>query len=141
MAAHKKLTDEIINQLDELRKTYTMRELATKFNVNISTIYNNSHKEKIITVKSIQEFNRLYNNGATSREISEKYGVSYATVARYIWKPRLKGRRNKQPLIKINGKTIFLKYATEKERFKFYTSSSVGELSKIIDKLVPFSNV
>ena len=137
--ALKKLTDEMISQIDELHETLTYKQIASKFNVAASTVYcYATPDERVITVKSIQEINKLYDGGATLREVGKEYGISYKTVAKYIWKPRKTGRQSKQPLIKLNGKTKFLKNATEKERFEFYTSSSVGELSKMIDKLIPY---
>jgi len=98
-------------------------------------------KNNKFTKEEKAKINVLYDNGATYKELSLKYGLTPPSISIYILKPRCGGRKNEQPTINANGVTKFLKYATEKERFKFYTSSSVGELAKIIDKLVPFSNV
>jgi DNA invertase Pin-like site-specific DNA recombinase len=48
-----------------------------------------------MTIPILQEINRIYDLGNTISEIAVKYGVSYGTIRRYIWKPRNKAGNKK----------------------------------------------
>jgi transposase len=45
--------------------------------------------------EQIIEVNKLYNKGATMKELGKLYGVSPTTINKYIWEPRHRGEQYK----------------------------------------------
>ena len=60
---------------------------------------------RVITVPIIQELNKLYDAGATMKELANKYNVSSVTIHNYVWKPR-KTRGGRENARNINEATI-----------------------------------
>ncbi|MBZ9608666.1 winged helix-turn-helix transcriptional regulator [Clostridium estertheticum] len=92
-----KLSEKVIKEINQLYddELLTYKQIATKLNISYQTVRNHvkvSRKTKI-TVKLIQEFNRLYNEGLTLKVIAKRYNVTSGTINNYIWVHRKRGRR------------------------------------------------
>lgn len=48
-------------------------------------------RHPIVTIKAIQEMNRLYSKGYSMAEIGRKMGLGHSTICNYIWSPRTRG--------------------------------------------------
>lgn len=46
-----------------------------------------------LTIEKTKEINEFYNSGAIYIEVMKKFNLSMGTVARHIWEPRTKGKR------------------------------------------------
>ena len=46
-----------------------------------------------VTVKIVQEINKLYDSGQTLRQLGTLFGLDKHTISNYVWHPRPRGGR------------------------------------------------
>ena len=82
-----KITPEIVEQINELLKEKTQKEVAEILKLNPATVSKYSNKKKVrkeITPELINEINEKYKEYRNLSRVAKELNISYATAGKYL---------------------------------------------------------